>query len=47
MIYKLWNDENACKQMGENARKEYEEKYREIDNYKQLMEIYNSTISQE
>lgn len=41
-----WADEHKeeMKQMGMNARKEYEEKYTSEMNYKMLMEIYNKAI---
>jgi len=39
-IRMLWANFDEKKKLGENARKEYEEKYRPEDNYRQLMEIY-------
>ncbi len=40
----LWNNEKECRQMGQNARREYEEKYTPEKNYEMLMEIYNKVI---
>lgn len=45
-IRALWSDPQLCRQMGENARLDYEKKYMPEDNYTQLMDIYQSTISQ-
>lgn len=45
-IRQLWNQPDLCKKMGENARQDYEEKYTPEDNYRQLIDIYESTISQ-
>lgn len=39
-IKKLWNNTEECIKFGENARKDYEEKYMPEDNYKQIMKIY-------
>lgn len=41
-IRELWNQPQTCRKMGENARRDYEAKYRPEDNYQQLMQIYNS-----
>lgn len=41
-ITDLWQNPELCIKMGINARKEYDCKYRPEDNYKQLMNIYNS-----
>ena len=38
----LWSDPVKAREMGLNARKEYEDKYMPEDNYTQLMNIYNS-----
>lgn len=43
-IYILWKDIDKCKEMGINARKDYEKKYLPEDNYKQLIEIYKNTV---
>lgn len=43
-IEELWNKPKECKEIGLNARKDYEEKYKPENNYYQLMEIYNSII---
>lgn len=43
-IKELWSKPELCKQMGDNARADYEEKYMPEDNYRQLMEIYESTL---
>lgn len=40
----LWDHPDECRRMGENARKEYEEKYTPEKNYKMLMDIYEKTI---
>ena len=42
IITKLWNDPEQCKLLGENARKDYELKYRPKDNYNQLIAVYHS-----
>lgn len=36
----LWENPALCKEMGRNARRDYEQKYMPEDNYRQLMEIY-------
>ena len=41
IIKELWNRPDVCNMLGENARKDYEQKYRPEDNYKQLCEIYD------
>lgn len=43
-IRTLWNDPNLCKQLGENARMDYETKYSPQANYHQLIEIYQSMV---
>lgn len=40
----LWDDADKCQAIGIAARKEYEEKYRPEDNYKQLKTIYESVL---
>ena len=45
-IYFLWNNENLVKNMSENCRKDYLEKYSPENNYNQLMKIYNETIKE-
>lgn len=42
VIIKLWAKPGKCKEIGENARKDYEKKYLAGDNYKQLINIYKS-----
>lgn len=42
IIKELWNRPDVCNMLGENARKDYEQKYRPEDNYKQLCEIYDN-----
>lgn len=41
-ILDLWNSSEMCKKIGKNARVDYEKKYMPEDNYKQLIEIYQS-----
>ncbi len=41
-IRQLWEQPALCRQMGENARQDYEKKYMPEDNYKQLINIYES-----
>ena len=41
-VRKLWKSPEKCKQLGENARKDYEKKYLPEDNYQQLIQIYKS-----
>ena len=41
-IRALWNDPDKCIEIGENARKDYEEKYLPEDNYQQLIKIYKT-----
>lgn len=43
-IRKLWNNEELVREMGQNARKDYEEKYQPEDNYEQLIGIYESLL---
>lgn len=43
----LWNNHNLAVEMGLNARVDYEKKYQEADNYKQLIEIYNTMLKEE
>ena len=40
----LWNNPDQCKKMGVAARKDYEEKYMQEDNYVQLINIYKSVL---
>jgi glycosyltransferase involved in cell wall biosynthesis len=40
-----WNHPERMKQMGEQARQEYENKYTAEKNYPQLMEIYRQAIA--
>jgi len=39
-----WLHEKKTKEMGKEARKEYERKYTEEINYKMLMDIYETAI---
>lgn len=41
-IRDLWNDPLQCKMVGNNARLDFERKYLAEDNYKQLINIYES-----
>ena len=41
-IRALWTDPDKCIEIGENARKDYEEKYLPEDNYQQLIKIYKT-----
>ena len=41
-IKMLWMSHEECRRIGENARKDYEEKYMPEDNYNQLIQIYES-----
>jgi glycosyltransferase involved in cell wall biosynthesis len=45
-IRKLWANPNACKQMGENARKDFEAKYLPEENYRQLIQIYEQLLDE-
>lgn len=40
----LWNQPQLISEIGQNARWDYEQKYRPEDNYKQLTDIYIKTI---
>ncbi|MDQ7786900.1 MAG: glycosyltransferase [Thermodesulfovibrionales bacterium] len=40
----LWTNPEECKRMGQNARREYEEKYTPDKNYEMLMDIYREVI---
>jgi glycosyltransferase involved in cell wall biosynthesis len=44
-LFFLWNNDNAVKIMGENARSSFEAKYTAEHNYKLLIDIYNKAIS--
>lgn len=39
-IINLWDNPDLIRQMGMNARLDYEQKYRPEDNYEQLINIY-------
>jgi len=41
----LWNHPDECRRMGENARREYEEKYTPEKNYQILMDIYEKVLA--
>lgn len=43
-IQELWSDPVKCQELGYNARKDYECKYKPEDNYMQLMRIYEDMI---
>lgn len=43
-IKMMWKDPDKCKKMGENARKDYLEKYLPENNYHQLMNIYKKIL---
>lgn len=45
IISKLWNNSDECRKIGENARRDYEEKYMPEDNYQQLIEIYRQSLN--
>lgn len=40
-IQELWDNPEKCRELGINARKDYESKYMPEDNYRQLSVIYN------
>lgn len=40
-VIELWGAPDVCRVMGENARKDYEQKYTQDMNYQQLVEIYS------
>lgn len=42
IITRLWNDPQECKKLGINARADFEHKFLPDDNYRQLMDIYES-----
>lgn len=42
----LWNNADKCKEIGWNARSDYEKKYVPEDNYKQLMQIYKGLLDE-
>ena len=41
-IKELWSNPELCREMGNNARTDYEKKYMPEDNYRKLMDIYHS-----
>ena len=43
-ILNLWKNPEQSIQIGNNARQDYEKKYRPEDNYEQLMAIYKQTM---
>lgn len=43
-IVRLWNDKERVTIIGQNARQDYERKYRPEDNYAQLTAIYNKSM---
>ena len=44
-ITKLWNNPLKISEMGNNARLDYELKYKPQENYLQLINIYNKTLT--
>lgn len=44
VIVNLWNNPELYKQLGKNAREDYEKKYQPEDNYNQLITIYRSLV---
>ena len=46
-INELWNSPEYCREMGINARNDYETKYQPEDNYNQLLVIYNEVVKNE
>ncbi len=44
IIRQLWEDPSKCDEIGLNARREYEAKYRPKDNYLKLRDIYEKVI---
>lgn len=42
VITELWKHPEQSKELGKNARKDYESKYRPEDNYYQLLDVYKS-----
>lgn len=45
-IRSLWNNPNKCKEIGINARKDFEAKFLAEDNYKQLLKIYKELVKE-
>lgn len=43
-IKMMWENPDKCKELGENARQDYLDKYLPEDNYVQLMEIYEKIL---
>lgn len=43
-ITELWNKPELISKIGKNAKSDYERKYRQEDNYEQLMDIYKKTM---
>jgi glycosyltransferase involved in cell wall biosynthesis len=44
-VRQAWSDDGLLARMGEAARKEFEDKYTEEANYRQLMEIYENVLA--
>ena len=40
----MWSNHSLCEEMGKNARKEYERKYKPENNYLQLIDIYKDVL---
>ncbi|MBR3133125.1 MAG: hypothetical protein IKG42_03525 [Clostridia bacterium] len=43
----LWNNDEIAKEIGKNAKVDYEKKYMPDDNYNQLIRIYNECLGKE
>lgn len=46
-IKRLWEDEALCREIGQNARAEFEKKYTAEKNIKSLIDIYHETIKRQ
>ena len=44
-VRNLWEQPQLCSALGENARKDYENKYKKEDNYQQLVHIYTNCLT--
>ncbi len=45
VIREVWENPAMCASLGENARRDYEDKYRPEDNYSQLMRVYADVLA--
>ena len=43
-IRQLWDNPDLCREMGRNARRDYEAKYKPEENYRQLMAVYDGLL---